>query len=580
MSESVRYFLESRVPELEDLFKKGLFSKDEIKEVVAKRTKFEHKIKRRGAILEDFLAYIHYETELEQTRKQRYEMLNIRSKHSISDHSIVKYILSLYRRSVTKFRGNMTLWDQYINFARESKSDKSMPKILASALQLHPESVDIWIKASNWELKHLNNPASARALFLRGIRINKESKSLWFEYFRMELEVAKTLAENKLELSEKTDEEKNEITVFDGAIAISVFKFAAKECLLKPDDAYEYYKLSSDYENLKTVSQYIESFVIENMTDKFIFLVSQARDEVSTIDFNNDESTSRFENCMKILNHVISHDPLSSRIILDIVDVLKLLLQKSAGHSEISSMIYKKISHIFEAGEQSNLLTPQNYISWINIAQSISEKSNFGIILQSALQKFPENSHLLQMKVSCDFDENSLDLSSLISSYNVMLKSNPEDCSASFNCLFKKYFEIKSNDFMKLAILAVSQFVPSSQVIEYILKYSSDKEIINSFDHLKMTPEFNLILIKTFIEKKIFTEASKKFVAKLSVFSEKVFSEKESALALIHFSLIVGDIELCNRLFAKATSYLPLSSTESFLSSFEVLKESNNVFLI
>ena len=161
-----------------------------------------------------------------------------------------------------------------------------------------------------------------------------------------------------------------------------------------------------------------------------------------------------------------------------------------------------------------------------------------------------------------------------------MLKSNPVDCSASLNCLFKKYFDIENNDFMKLAILAVSRFVPSSQAIEYILKYSSDREVINSFDHLKITPEFNLILIKAFIQKKIFTETSKKFVAKLSVFSSKVFSEKESALALIQFSLIVGDIELCNRLFAKSTSSLPSSSTESFLNSFEVLKESSNDFLV
>ena len=102
--------------------------KDEIKEVVAKRTKFEHKIKRRGAILEDFLAYIQYETELEQTRKQRYEMLNIRAKHSVSDHSIVKYILSLYRRAVTKFRGNMVLWDQYINLLRNLSLIKPCPK--------------------------------------------------------------------------------------------------------------------------------------------------------------------------------------------------------------------------------------------------------------------------------------------------------------------------------------------------------------------------------------------------------------------------------------------------------------------
>ena len=109
-----------------------------------------------------------------------------------------------------------------------------MPKILASALQLHPESVDIWIKAITGNSNILIILHLHRALFLRGIRMNKESKSLWSEYFRMELEVANTLAEKKLELSRKLKKKKAELTVFDGAIAISVFKFALKNAFSLP----------------------------------------------------------------------------------------------------------------------------------------------------------------------------------------------------------------------------------------------------------------------------------------------------------------------------------------------------------
>lgn len=577
MSESVRYFLESRVPELEDLFKKNLFSKEEIKEIVAKRTKFEHKIKRRGAILEDFLAYIQYETELEQTRKQRYEMLNIRAKHSVSDHSIVKYILSLYRRAVTKFRGNMSLWDQYINFASESKSDKSMPKILASALQLHPEAVDIWIKAASWELKHLNNPASARALFLRAIRINKESKSLWFEYFRMELEVANTLAEKKLELSEKNNEDTTEITVFDGAIAISVFKFASKECLLSFEEAFKYYQTSLEYENLNSVSEFIEKFVFEHMSNQYIFHVLKARVEVSSIDFDNENSIPSFEKCMCSLNAALESSSLSSNILSDIINVLVSVFEKTDGHQEIRSMIFEKMNRIFESGEKSKVLTADLYLLWIKISQNVSTGSAIQELIQRALKHFPESSELLNMQISCGSSCENLNLPSLCSAFMNVIKSSPSTCSDSLDNFFKKYQNDHNDNLMNLALSACNSFVPSTEAIGYVLKFSSEGELIKSFDHLRITPEFIVALINVLIKEKIFSETAKKFVGKFSIFSSKALNSKESALALIRYSLTIGDVDLCNRLYAKIMTSLPPSMIESFLNSFELLKESTCV---
>lgn len=577
MSESVRFFLEGRVPELEDLFKKGLFSKDEIKEIVSKRTKFEHKIKRRGAILGDFLAYIQYEVELEQTRKQRYEMLNIRAKHTVSDHSIVKYILSLYRRAVTKFRGNMKLWDDYISFARDSKSDKSMPKILASALQMHSEAVDIWIKAANWELKHLNNPASARALFLRAIRINKESKTLWFEYFRMELEVANTLAKKKLELSENSSELKSELTVFEGAIAISVFKYAAKEVLLDSKDAYEYYRLSLEYSNLKSVSEFIETFASENMTNMFVFYVLQASAEVALIDFDEEKSISGLEKCMSLLNKALKCGPSLPKITSDVIEVLQKVLEKSAGHKEIQQMIFEKMSHILEAGEKSNILTADHFLSWIIVSEELSGNSEFKNIIQRALLQFPENLTLLQKKISCN--DEIAEIESLSVSFAALIRSSPEKCSDSLDSLFEKFFEIDNDNLMQLAILAVDNFVPSSQAIKYILKQKSESQLIASFEHSRISADFTYTLMKVFLEKQIFSQDVKKFVSKLSIFSSKAFLKKESSLALVQFALTVGDIELCNRLYSKIISSLPPVMVESFLNSFEGLKESINVFM-
>lgn len=580
MSESVRYFLESRVPELEDLFMKNLFSKDEIKEIVSKRTKFEHKIRRRGAILEDFLAYILFETELEHTRKQRYEILNIRMKHSLSDHSIIKYILSLYRRAVTKFRGNMDLWYQYINFARESKSDKAMPKILASALQLHPESVDIWINAAEWELNHLKNPASARALFLRSIRINNESKILWREYFRMELKVADSLAEKKLELSEKINEEKEEMSVYDGAIAISVFKFAVKECPLNSREAFQFYALSLEYKNLRAVSRFIETFISEKMTDKFSFYILKANSEAKQINFENENFIIYFENCMCYLNEALKNYPLTAEIISEVIEVLQCIFGKTNynDHKLIRTMIYEKISHIFESAEKSNLITPEHFITWIQIAEDSNDYLGSENFLQRSLSKYPTNSVLLEKKVVFESCSESINFDTLSSNFAEIIKCSPKNCSGSLDGLFEKFLKIENQNLLDLAFLATKSLVPSSKAIEYILKFSSEVKLIESFDYSRITSEFTAVIIQTLITNNIFSNAAKKFIAQLSIFSSSAFSSNQSALSLIQFSLIIGDIELCDRIYSKSLLSLPASSFEKFSSSFEKMKESTSIF--
>lgn len=581
MSESVRFFLESRIPELEDLFKKGLFSKEEIKEIVSKRTKFEHKIKRRGAIFDDFLAYIHYETELEQVRKQRYEMLNVRSKHSVSDHSLVKYILSLYRRAVTKFRGNMPLWDQYITFALESKSDKAMPKILASALQLHPESVEIWIKSANWELNHLNNPASARALFMRGIRMNKESKHLWFEYFRMELEVASKLCKTQLELSEKGDlnSNKNETTVYDGAIAIAVFKFAVKNVFIDSKDAFKYFDLSLKYENMNAVSEYIESFVSENMSKQYLFFTSKAKSQADSIDFDEESSVSNFEKCMVNLNQALNFLPLTSSLLSEVINTMQFIFEKSSCHGNIKSMIFEKLGRIYESGELSNLLTIQQYIDWCLMSLRMHGMQSALNIIQNGLKRFPDQPRLLEVATSLEFSQDSPIFTNIVSSFEKIITVSPDNCILPLDSLFKKYESVKNPELLKLALLSVNSLIPSSRCIKYALSCISETEFFKSFDHSKITPEFNSALISTLLEMNVFSDDVRQYVCKISVFSTKAFSHQNSALSLLKFALLVGDVELSTRIFSRSLIYLPTSEHESFTNSFEKLKDSDEINL-
>ncbi|KAJ1906222.1 U3 snoRNP protein, partial [Coemansia sp. RSA 2337] len=61
MAEIVQYHLEQMVGELEDLERRKLFTKPELKSIVKKRTKFEYGLRRRRVSRADFLRYIEYE---------------------------------------------------------------------------------------------------------------------------------------------------------------------------------------------------------------------------------------------------------------------------------------------------------------------------------------------------------------------------------------------------------------------------------------------------------------------------------------------------------------------------------------
>lgn len=74
MADTVHYHLERMLPELEDLEKRELFTREEIQEIVRKRRDFEYLLKRHSTLKVDFLRYVEYEIQLEDFRRSRKEV--------------------------------------------------------------------------------------------------------------------------------------------------------------------------------------------------------------------------------------------------------------------------------------------------------------------------------------------------------------------------------------------------------------------------------------------------------------------------------------------------------------------------
>ena len=136
MADVVQYRLERMVEELDDLERRGIFTRAEISEIVKQRRKFEYRLKRPSPLKQDFLAYIDYESQLDELRRLRRKAVSFQSgeekkkkKKSISDYAGVAKIVVIYRLATRRFKGDISLWFKYLEFCRQKRNGR-MKKVM------------------------------------------------------------------------------------------------------------------------------------------------------------------------------------------------------------------------------------------------------------------------------------------------------------------------------------------------------------------------------------------------------------------------------------------------------------------
>lgn len=242
MADTVNYLLEKMVPELEDLERRKLFDRKELKEIVRKRTNFEYLLKRKAPLKDDFLRYIEYEKDLEALRKIRKARIskqlkasNLKWKDSLCDRAITRRIMFIYERAVRKFKADLEMWFRYLEYCRAHGGTRQIQKVgcrffiviiihsnylkcdviqvITRALSLHANVIGLWIYGASWEFEQNLNHSGARALMMQGLRINVKSESLWLEYLRMELAYVGKLKARQVLLGtvDKQEEEKSSV---------------------------------------------------------------------------------------------------------------------------------------------------------------------------------------------------------------------------------------------------------------------------------------------------------------------------------------------------------------------------------
>ncbi|KAI7746801.1 hypothetical protein M8C21_007708 [Ambrosia artemisiifolia] len=183
MADVVQYKLERMVNELDDLERRGIFSRREIAEIVKQRRKFEYRLKRPSPLKQDYIAYIDYEKAIDALRILR------------------KKAVTRELKKKDDGKGDIELWFQYLEFCRQRRHGH-MKKVLAQVIRFHPKVPGVWIYAASWEFDHNLNAAAARALMQSGLRSCPHSEALWVEYLRMELTYLNKLSARRAALGD------------------------------------------------------------------------------------------------------------------------------------------------------------------------------------------------------------------------------------------------------------------------------------------------------------------------------------------------------------------------------------------
>ncbi len=120
---------------------------------------------------------------LESLRRKRVHRMGVRT----NGHAGQRRIFFILDRATRKFHGDVGLWLQYLEFARQKKASKKVSQILTSMLRLHPTRAELWIYAASYAMDERGDMTEARSYMQRGLRFCKHSRNLWIEYTRLEM---------------------------------------------------------------------------------------------------------------------------------------------------------------------------------------------------------------------------------------------------------------------------------------------------------------------------------------------------------------------------------------------------------
>lgn len=458
MAESVHYYMESMIPELEYYLEREIFTREEIREIVRQRSRFEFKLRRRISKKQDFQRFIEYELQLESQRKSRQKFNTIEHKpiHQNLSMSIVRHIHSLYQRMLKKFHGDLSLWYQYIDFSRQS-SKKVLGKVFARSIQYHPTCELLWIMSAKWEYHDRNRPMFARTIYQRALRILSHSSTLWIEYFKFELEFS--INQCKSKVSNVTTESLS-TSLYMGALPWAIFTHSIE--VVHSDTLSLMQRFIEVYDIEMKKHSHSFPLLIESMLEKYQYILNSNSNNSIDSHFYiaNRYIDGSIDNIIKAIQYIsnaFTNNP--SSIFMERIIVW---LSSFDNDQEGKELVNDKIEQLLSYAEEKSLINERLYHIWIDQLGYRMTSKETNEILKRALESFPKYGPLLALATNVFCNNHSL------------LKQYLYQCKPKEHIIniVKNWLKEKENAFIEFfAILDILPY-DEPQYIQQVILYS------------------------------------------------------------------------------------------------------------
>ncbi|XP_015589192.1 U3 small nucleolar RNA-associated protein 6 homolog [Cephus cinctus] len=383
MAEFVEKRCEDMIPELEQMERIKLFDKNEIRGIAKKRKEYEYKIQRHTKCKEDYLRYIQYEMDLLKLVRQRRDKLGIGQKKSDIDYAIANKVNQLYTQAIHKFQDDVRFWIAYMKFCKHMRFHSSTSRMIGRMLQVHQDKPKCWHIAARWEIEENQNIQNARQYLLRGLHIHPDSRLLYADSFRLELDEALSKVGDSEMKDEKSDTvATGEDTMPDELKRANVIYLQAFKRIKDIKFIIELLDITKEYKNTEKLQNKIVSDMVQEYAHEPLMWDTMAKRELkglvqpsSTMEVDSSEQSSlrdRISLCNEVYQTAVKKIKTEEMWSLYIECILEI------NHDTGSLPNFKKklLRNALSQAHQAKKLREKYYLQWINMLNNEKKDEN------------------------------------------------------------------------------------------------------------------------------------------------------------------------------------------------------------
>lgn len=388
------------------------------------------------------MLYIEFEKNVDALRRKRIKRLGVRYKGSGQ-----RTIYAIYNRGTRKFSGDLTLWMQYIEFARKEKAFKRLSEIFTNVVRLHPTNPDLWIYAANYFMDTQADITDARSYLQRGLRFCKNSEVLWLEYAKLEMiyvakiagrrrilgldvDRTKTLAEegedaDMIALPDITAEDVNpslrkedgvdevalqnlaSAPILTGAIPIAVFDSAMKQFKSDSALAEKFFNMFAEFDQVPCISKILRHVLdhLQQNSPQAVHTVACAfRRRLFDIEPASPAFPAVLRDALDQLNSAVQVHPSYKRHLSETA-VREILLHLRAAYDldpAVQKVLTARLRSFSRALEEATTGSGDAIVALVKTLRKEGKKEDAGRLIRANMKQWGTNEELQRLHSSLD----------------------------------------------------------------------------------------------------------------------------------------------------------------------------------